>query len=594
MRNNLATIKIHPFNEGKKEQRRPSQRLVIPIIIAIIVGIVSSVILWQILSQTKYYISQVKIKVEPKNPSSGKSVTSLEYHLGKLITTERQFIAPSHGIMNLKDLIEARKVSVWIDKEEDSIIISASDESRRFALELAKLIAYEYVAELENKIRESIPENDPYETLLEKQRLIETKLEDISRLIETQTSYNSQTKQSYAEIFNKALEVSKEREKELKSLREKLIRLRETLTYPVVEVPEKFLKVAKEGDIVYKQDYLLLKIRHQKYIYYLNRQGQLVSETINKTLSEIRETSKYIASKLELELPAALVDNLLELHALIEIYEDKLSSFKDRWDKFIERISTALADPVSSDYSLPSSMINQLREYYTKQIEEFPLRLALIFKRFTNPKKEASPDIVESTIKDKISLELTDKIDRILEKSKLTSYYIKLSIPENNVNMAALSRSCKLLQNRLSIRERHLQKQLERKLLTQLKDDIRKEIINTQMQFEKKTEEIIKSYQELQSILEKISKTADNLIAAKDLIENLSDIKSKIAAIKSEEQERKFLLEERLRVSAANTKEANLIPFVAGKEKVIAIFFGLIIAILSTVYVGILSSLSKD
>ncbi len=584
MQNNLATIKFHPPKDQHSIDHNRYRRFVV---ICVIFSALVTIVLRQVLISFRYYIATIEVKVD--SPIDGR--TSLEYHLGGLILGDVRFIDPKHGAATMQRLIEDGKAYIWADKDAGKILVSVKSDSSASAQNLAELIVQNYVARFEeyrkkyrNKIESQLSKlNEQYAQLgVEKQR-IESQLSKLRSKF--QATGDSVTLSQIDRVQN-LLKLADKKASELKALRTRLTLLRSQLSSPTITVSEELIERVRKSDPQYTGDFRLLVKRYRKYLYYLKKELKLTSTTIKNLRKELQQIVSVLSSQLELDLPSDLIDDLLELNLLLEVYDGKLAVFEDQWNRYSEKILFTMSDPIDADYTNITTVILQLKRSLLQSLGDIPSKLKFLYQRLSKANPQKRTRVSEYLIRNIVRSDIVDGVEKVVSLWNTLLYHIDNSLPNKNVHLLAMGKSCKLLQNRIKLRDRYLISKLERKLLLERKQEIKTELEKLQLAFEEKTAEIMKIYSNVASAEKKLSEVGESIPTLRNLVRNLIDIELKMAGIEKRKlkEQKPVWLDDKLSVTDTKVISANILKIPAGYENIIAVLIGIVLLVVVIVF----------
>ncbi len=512
----MHAIKFHPAQDDI-HQLEQTPKLNDPnfvrkaILFALALAIALGLICKMMLAYGRFF--QGATSIEIKNVSEKDSKYSITRHLANLQLFDKNFVLPGNkNAIKVAELIKTGDIRI-VPTDNHTISIFATGEDKIFVRNILKFITESYISDvkekqqkqLENISRQQKHKIEQFQKLNQQYKAIQEKLANLSRLIDNEHFDKAISK--YIAIMQKDIKLSEQYVNKLSELNQKISQVRAELRNPTIQIAPDKLEKARKENRMYMGDYNMLKLKHQAYIYYFKKEANQLSQSISSLRKALQKLSENVSKRLDMDLPAELTDDLLELNLAAELYEGKLTRFQERWTRYFNKLTEIIADPRQADFSSLITVLSQLRQDLRKGLGQLPTKLYNLsqkLQRGGNIRKKSG--LSKILIRNIARSNLTPQLDRCIELWNKTLFHLNRLFPDENIRLKTLARICSRLQSRLKITDKNIKYKLEQKQLIRKKRLLQRQLVQLQLEFEQTSRALIGTYEKLSTSQTKLAK----------------------------------------------------------------------------------------
>lgn len=452
--------------------------------------------------------------------SADRQETILARHLGRLYLSS--LAAPSSGPgrpANVVDLVAAGRLNIFA-VDERTIKLTAQDRSEPAARQWVERIRNGYISAFKDLQERQVRRADQqsHERLTHHKQLREShqQLQRQLSAFQTKTSKDKSLDQAIVSL-GKKLDTSLT---QMQALNERLIEIKDQmyraeaeLRRPTVHVDPGTLRRAAMTDKLFAGDHRMLTTKHARYVAAFKGQLTAADRALTAVRRHLRTISTAVSEQLELDLPAELADDLLELNLAAELYAGQLANYDQRWQRYQATMLDMLAEPQTADYDGMQTVLSSVRQDLIQRCGELPKQVQTLFDRLkAGPKGDARRPggLSRATVRNIATSAIQYDLEQVLEAWRALVRGVDRLFPESNVTLRTLARVCRSLQTRLLSKERQIKQRLKREYLVAAKRRASERLSKLQSDFQRAGAELTVGFETLavdQRVLCKLSAT---------------------------------------------------------------------------------------
>lgn len=535
-------LKLRPILDTDPVSEDSAIRPAGPDLRAWLIGAAVALVMWLIVqfafAQMRMFVVQGSIAITTTSPKLQQA--ALTRHLGRLYLTALQ--TPAAGAdtpTSVAQLVSDHKLQIYAGNEK-TIVLVAEDTSANVARDLIKRLQTGYIMDFEqlqnqqtlNSQHANEKQLAEKNRLTDRYRLAQNAFDEFNRSVSTAGPLDAAIPAMGKKLGERLTSLA-ELGNRLTDLRDQMYRADMELRNPTVQIDAKRFEQIALANPQYAGDHRMLQAKHDQYVNAFTEQASAVEGRLESLQKSLKTLSSGITRQLELELPAKLADDLMELNLAGELYQGQIAEFQKRWPDYRDTMMKSLSDATTADYDGLQTTLSKVRQDLTQRCENLPTQLNTLFDRLStgsDSPAEKPGQLSRAAVRNIASSTLRHDVEQVLTSWRQTTDQIDAMFPESNVQLRTVGRVARSLQTRLAAKEQRIREELTQEYLVAAKKHAREELDKLQAQFQQASAEMTTGYEDLGTLQKSLSKLTDSWPEWQKLSRQLDTAKAEITA----------------------------------------------------------------